>query len=63
VVEEYCWAITHEAVRPCCDQSVSGVLGFGCLLESVVYTRIFDHIYTEFRPASDLPGGIRYVGC
>jgi len=49
VEEEYCRAITQEAGQSCCGQSGSCVLEFGFQLDSLLYTNIFDHMYTQIQ--------------
>jgi hypothetical protein len=49
VAKEYCWAITQEAEQSSCGQSGSCVLEFGFQPDSLLYTNIFDHMYTQFQ--------------
>ena len=51
MVEEYCWAITQVAGRPCCGKSGSGVLELVFQLGSLVCTYMVEHRHTQFRLA------------
>jgi len=47
VAEEYCWVISQAVGLSCHGQSGSCVFGLGFQLDSLVYTQITNHTYTQ----------------